>query len=240
VGGDDGDNEADERVGPGPPEGGIEQEPGEQDRGQVGAQLGLGGIGAHGCGAELAADSALGANEQRHHEQGGGGQGDSDGAGLGAAAGEQDGEGVGGDVGGEGEERHGDEAQRGAFPVAGVDAAVELPTDRQCGEDLHRAVEAESDQRDGPGSQPGHHGDDTLAGVVDDRGPGQPPDPTIQGASLLRCQRSALPAGRSGDGRHRGRGVRANGPAGEQGEPTAGTTSSRSPRAWARWRSTSS
>ena len=54
-----GDDQGDERVCPGPADGGVEQQPGEQDRGQVSADLGLGGVGADGRRAELAATLRL-------------------------------------------------------------------------------------------------------------------------------------------------------------------------------------
>ena len=87
---------------------------------------------------------------------------------------EQAADGVDADVSGEREERHGDQAQRGALAGPGIDPAAELPADGQRGQHLDGAVEAEPDERDGAGCQPGQDRDESLAGVVGHRGRGQP------------------------------------------------------------------
>jgi len=69
VDGDGGNGERGDGVGPGPAEQAVEDQPGEQDRGQVGAEQGLFGVRDGGAGSEFPPGAALGIRQDRHDGQ---------------------------------------------------------------------------------------------------------------------------------------------------------------------------
>ena len=77
--GDGGDDQGGDRVGPGPAEQAVEEQPDQQHRRQVGAEQGLLGVGDGRQRAELAPGAALRLGQDRHDDQAGGGQDDPDG-----------------------------------------------------------------------------------------------------------------------------------------------------------------
>ena len=64
-----GDDEARCGVGPPPVDGGVEEESGEEHRGQVGAEHGLCGVGEDRCAVHCFACSVLGDREERHDDE---------------------------------------------------------------------------------------------------------------------------------------------------------------------------
>src|SRR6185437_14937136 len=155
-------------VGPGPSEGGVKKQAGQQHGGQASAQQGLPGVGDRAGRAQFAARAALGNRQDRHDGQGHGSQRYArDGVPSPGIAGQHP-DGVGGDVGGEREEGDGNDPQRGPLPglAYGGVAGGELPGDRGGGGDLDDGVQAEGDQRGGGGDRAGGDGDDRLDDVV--------------------------------------------------------------------------
>jgi len=148
-------------VGPGPSEGGVKKQAGQQHGGQASAQQGLPGVGDRAGRAQFAARAALGNRQDRHDGQGHGSQRYArDGVPSPGIAGQHP-DGVGGDVGGEREEGDGNDPQRGPLPglAYGGVAGGELPGDRGGGGDLDDGVQAEGDQRGGGGDRAGGDGE---------------------------------------------------------------------------------
>ena len=148
AGGDGGDDERGDRVGPRPPERGIEREPDEQGGGEVGAEHVLPALAVPRVRVELAGDAGFGVGQQWHRDQGDDREADPDRAAGGMlAARERDGR-VDGDVCGEHPERDRDELLRAPFGGLGVGAGdVEAPEDDDAGERFDERVGAEGDQR---------------------------------------------------------------------------------------------
>jgi hypothetical protein len=85
----------------------------------VAAQHGLDAVGHDGRGAELASAAPFPPDQQRHHHDRRGGDADTDRRRRGVLGVEQRPHGIDADPGGEGEERHGDAAQRQPLPGLG-------------------------------------------------------------------------------------------------------------------------
>ena len=98
------------------PNSGVQPQPDQQHRGQVGAQQGLLGVGHRGAGAEFPASASLPIGQERHHQQADRRQHQADDGRPGLADPEQRADGVDGDVAGEGEERERDDPQCASSP----------------------------------------------------------------------------------------------------------------------------
>jgi hypothetical protein len=120
----------------------------------------------------------FGDSKRRHDQQRHRGEHHPDQGRTGLIGVEQIAGGFGGRVGGESEERHGDQAQGALLFVLGQ--AVELPHHDRAGEDLHTRIEPEADERDRPSRDPGTHGHDPFDRVPGDREPREQRRPTGQ------------------------------------------------------------
>ena len=110
-------------------------------------------------------------DEERHHDQRQRGDDDSDRRLLGCAPLEQGADGTIGDVSGEQQKAAADDPQRLtlgrlASPLVGIPA--QPPECRQAAGDLDRRVEAEADQRDASGEEPGDQRDEAFERIPRD------------------------------------------------------------------------
>ena len=168
AGGDGGDDERGDRVGPPPAKRGVERESDEQRGGEVGAEHVLPALAVPGVRVQLARDAGFGVREERHGDQGDDRKADPDRAAGGVlAADERDGR-VDGDVRGEQPERDRDELLGAAFSGLGVDAGGgEAPEHDDARERFDERVGAEGDERDGPGDGASANRDGRLNAVPD-------------------------------------------------------------------------
>ena len=148
---EDGDGgEGGDGVCPGDVKGGVEGESGERDGGEIGAGGGLDGVGGECVVGGSAREFALLPRQQRHDEQSGHGDGDSERAGLGLKLAGQGEDGSEGDDGGEKKEQ--DAGGRVDAAVVEAEAGSQGENDERGGEQFDKAVKAEGEQRGAMGS----------------------------------------------------------------------------------------
>jgi hypothetical protein len=162
--GDASDGERCEWISPPPAEECVRAQADQKGDGEVRTEEILGAFGDGGARAQLLADAALGAREQRHSQRGECRQADPDPACLGVVAADQVSARLNSDVDGKHEEGARDQLLGTALgPLAIADSPPrEQPHDHGTGGHLDQAVQAEADQRDRTGRDTGNDGDREL------------------------------------------------------------------------------
>ncbi len=185
AGGDGGDDERGDRVGPPPAKGCVECESDEQRGGEVGAEHVLPALAVPGVRVELAGDAGFGVGQERHRDQRDDREADPDRAAGGVlAAGEGDGR-VDGDVCGEQPEGDRDQLLGAAFGGLGVGAGgVEAPEHDDPGERFDERVGAERDQRDRSGDGAGTNRDRGLDAVPRESAAGEETRPGLESLAV--------------------------------------------------------
>jgi hypothetical protein len=95
------------------------------------------------------------------------------------------------DVGREGKERDADRLKRAplhAFPAQRINVGIQPPQRGEAGPDFDDAVEAETDERDAAGGDPGDDRDESLDRVVRDRERGEALSCPDERTALVRTQ----------------------------------------------------
>lgn len=190
-----GDDQACRRIGPPPPEPGVQADAEQGGRRGQCAERAFGGVGDQRLAAQRTAGAALGQGQQRHHDQRGRGHGEPEDGLLRSGMPGQVADALDGEVGREREERDADQPHRAGFPVPALALAVQLPDDDGRGGELDHRVQTEPDQGDGRGDHASGDRDGGLRGH-----PGHArvlkPEPALThpvGALGSRCRRHARP-----------------------------------------------
>jgi len=150
-----------EGIGPPEAEEHIEEQATQKDRGEIGAELGLLGVGMHRGAAKDRAKAMLGAREHRHHDERSAGHDDAGDAMLGCAFEPKSGCGFVPDVGGQRQKTTTDDFESVPLillPALHVGIDCHTPQDGATGSNFDKAVDAKADERNAAGDRAGDDG----------------------------------------------------------------------------------